>query len=172
MPLPSETQDASHPGFAQTLCAPLGPASPSEFPVADWDRYVFIRRLGAGGMGEVFEARDLRLERVVALKFIRGGDPRLHLRLAQEARAQARIDHPNVCKVFEVGEVGGKAYIAMERVDGIPLGLLSAMRPRTPPTRCSRGWSIATRSRSRQPASPTKPISSCTRRITSIVATS
>jgi serine/threonine-protein kinase len=125
MPLPPETQDASHPGFAQTVCAAPGPASPSEFPVADWDRYVFIRRLGAGGMGEVFEARDLRLERVVALKFIRGGDPRLHLRLAQEARAQARIDHPNVCKVFEVGEVGGKAYIAMERVDGIPLGQLA-----------------------------------------------
>jgi serine/threonine-protein kinase len=122
---PNETLEGTGVGFATTTPA-AGSRPSSPFPVADWDRYVFGRRLGEGGMGAVYEARDLRLGRLVALKFIRGGDPRLSMRLAQEARAQARIDHPNVCKVFEVGEVEGKAYIAMELVEGVPLGDLSA----------------------------------------------
>lgn len=69
-------------------------------------------------MGAVYEARDNRLGRNVALKFIRGGDPELTVRLAREARAQARIEHENVCKVYEVNEIQGKAYIAMQLVEG------------------------------------------------------
>jgi serine/threonine-protein kinase len=69
-------------------------------------------------MGEVYKARDRRLGRTVALKFILGSDPELVMRFLQEARAQARIDHPNICKVYEVGEVQGKAYIAMQFVEG------------------------------------------------------
>src|SRR5688572_25004404 len=107
---------------AGTLDAPVrGPPLTGDddgFPVRHWDRYEFIARIGAGGMGTVYYARDPRLGRDVALKFIRGGDPRLTLRLVREARAQARIDHPNVCKVYEAGEIGGKAYIAMELIDG------------------------------------------------------
>lgn len=91
------------------------------FPVSGWERYRFVAALGHGGMGSVYRAVDPRLEREVALKFIRGGDPRLTMRLLREARAQARVEHVNVCKVFEVGEVAGKAYIAMELVDGRPL---------------------------------------------------
>lgn len=72
-------------------------------------------------MGEVYRALDPRLGREVALKFIRGGDPRLTMRLIREARAQARVEHHNVCKVFEVGEVAGKVYIAMQLVEGHPL---------------------------------------------------
>jgi serine/threonine-protein kinase len=128
MAVPTETLDASGVGFAQTTpAAPRSsaPGAAPEFPVTEWDRYTFIRQLGEGGMGTVYEARDVRLGRAVALKFIRGGDPRLAMRLAQEARAQARIDHPGVCKVFEVGDVEGKAYIAMQLVDGLPLAGLA-----------------------------------------------
>lgn len=90
----------------------------STFPVVGWDRYEFLSLLGQGGMGAVYKARDRRIQRLVALKFIRGGDERMTLRLLQEARAQARIDHRGVCKVLEVGEVEGKAYIAMQLVEG------------------------------------------------------
>jgi eukaryotic-like serine/threonine-protein kinase len=88
------------------------------FPVSDWDRYVFIRILGEGGMGTVYQAMDPRLNRFVALKFIRGDNPRLVKRFVQEAKAQARIDHEHVCKVYEVGEVEGKPYIAMQYING------------------------------------------------------
>ncbi|MCU0686165.1 MAG: protein kinase, partial [Polyangiaceae bacterium] len=96
------------------------PASGDEggFPVAEGDRYEVLQSLGRGGMGEVYKARDRRLGREVALKFIRWGDPDYAIRLLQEARAQARIEHPNVCKVYEVGEVAGRAYIAMQLVGG------------------------------------------------------
>jgi eukaryotic-like serine/threonine-protein kinase len=112
------------PGSDEPLLAPTllsgKPAVPTagEFPVSSWERYEFIELLGRGGMGEVYKARDRRLDRVVALKFIRGADPDRVMRFLQEARAQARIDHPHVCKVYEVGEVGGKAYIAMQLVGG------------------------------------------------------
>lgn len=67
-----------------------------------WDRYEALSVLGAGGMGTVYKARDRRLGRVVALKFIRGGDERPTERFLQEARAQSRADHPGICKVLEV----------------------------------------------------------------------
>ncbi|MCY1040102.1 protein kinase [Corallococcus sp. bb12-1] len=86
--------------------------------VVAWERYELLEPLGRGGMGEVHRARDRRLGRVVALKFIQGADPERAMRFLQEARAQARIDHPNVCKVFEVGELGARAYIAMQLVEG------------------------------------------------------
>ncbi|HEU4532501.1 MAG TPA: serine/threonine-protein kinase, partial [Polyangiaceae bacterium] len=90
------------------------------FPVAEGDRYEVLEPLGRGGMGEVYRARDRRLGRAVALKFLRRSDPRYAVRLLQEARAQARIEHPNVCKVYEVGEVAGRAFIAMQLVSGRP----------------------------------------------------
>lgn len=103
-----------------------GPVSVSTlFPVPYWERYEAIAPIGEGGMGTVYKARDPRLNRFVALKFIRGNDPRLVDRFFREARAQARIDHPNVCKVFDVGEVQGHPYIAMEFVDGKPLDLMA-----------------------------------------------
>ena len=91
---------------------------PAAFPVPHWERYEFLELLGRGGMGEVYKARDRRLGRLVALKFIRGADPDRVMRFLQEARAQARIEHPNVCQVHEVGEVGGKSYIAMQLIGG------------------------------------------------------
>jgi tetratricopeptide (TPR) repeat protein/predicted Ser/Thr protein kinase len=75
-------------------------------------------RVGTGGMGEVFKAWDPDLERWVALKYLRHDDPELVQRLFREARAQARINHPGVCEVYEVGEEDGRPYIAMQFVDG------------------------------------------------------
>ena len=89
-------------------------------PVHDWDRYEILDYLGGGGMGRVFKAFDKRLGRHVAVKFIRGDDPELIQRFSQEARAQARVDHDRVCKVYDVGEIEGHPYIAMQFIDGIP----------------------------------------------------
>nr|MCU0682939.1 protein kinase [Polyangiaceae bacterium] len=91
------------------------------FPVPGWDRYQGVRLLGEGGMGRVYLAYDVRLRRHVALKFLRAETPELARRLVAEARAQARVDHERVCKVYEVGEVEGRPYVAMQYVDGRPL---------------------------------------------------
>lgn len=91
------------------------------YPVVDWDKYEFLSILGRGGMGAVYKARDRRLNRLVALKFILGDDPALVQRFLQEAHAQARLDHPNLCRVYEVGQVEGKPYIAMQFISGQPL---------------------------------------------------
>lgn len=88
-----------------------------QFPLESWDRYEFLKQVGQGGMGSVYKARDRRLDRIVALKFIRGGDQKMTARFMQEARAQSHIDHPNICKVLEIGEAEGKAYIAMQFID-------------------------------------------------------
>ena len=110
----SQTSDLSD---IPDMAAPTVPP-PSDYPVSNWDRYEFLELLGRGGMGCVYKARDRRIHRIVALKFIDGAGKRLKERFMQEARTQARIDHPSVCKVLEVGEVEGKAYIAMEFIDG------------------------------------------------------
>jgi eukaryotic-like serine/threonine-protein kinase len=97
----------------------------SAFPVPDWDRYTSLGFLGQGGMGKVFLAHDPRLRREVAIKFLHGDNPEHVRRLIAEARAQARVSHERVCKVHEVGEVEGKVYIAMQHIDGRPLGELA-----------------------------------------------
>lgn len=89
--------------------------------LAGWSRYEVSGRLGAGGMGEVFRAWDPRLGRFVALKFLASSDPETIERFGREARAQARVDHPAICKVFEVGEVAGRHYIAMQEIHGVTL---------------------------------------------------
>lgn len=104
---------------------PTGPAAEDRFPVLSWDRYEFIGLLGQGGMGAVYKARDRRLQRLVALKFIRGEDQRLIQRFQKEARAQSRIENPGICKVYDVGEVNGKHYISMQYIDGLSLRELS-----------------------------------------------
>ncbi len=93
-----------------------------DFPVRNWSRYRFQSFLGGGGMGQVYRAYDPRLGRSVALKFIRGDDPVLVERFKEEARAQARVDHDRICKIFEVGEVEGKLFIAMQLIQGEALG--------------------------------------------------
>ena len=84
-------------------------------------QYEIVSRLGRGGMGEVFLARDTRLRRRVALKTLSSelqSDTPTRDRLLAEARAAAAIDHPYVCKIYDVGEVDGLTFIAMEYVEG------------------------------------------------------
>jgi serine/threonine-protein kinase len=95
------------------------------FPVSGWKRYQCLRLLGQGGMGRVFLAHDSQLRRDVALKFVRDDDPDHMRRFISEARAQARVSHERVCQVFEVGEVQGRTYIAMQYIDGAPLNQLA-----------------------------------------------
>ncbi|MCG6948527.1 MAG: protein kinase [Acidobacteria bacterium] len=88
------------------------------FPVSGWDRYEFVEFIGRGGMGDVFKARDPRLGRHVALKFLRRDDPEQVKRFLREAKVQAKVEHENLCPVYEVGEAGGHSYIAMQYVAG------------------------------------------------------
>ena len=84
-------------------------------------RYEIIAPLGAGGMGEVHLARDEKLDRRVAVKALPAhlvADPIARERLRREAVASASLDHPFICKVFEVGESGDASYIVMEYVEG------------------------------------------------------
>jgi Protein kinase domain len=92
---------------------PLGPRLGS---------YEVLDRLGAGGMGEVYRARDTRLGRTVAIKVLRSGsDPELLHRLDREARAASALNHPNIVHIYDVGETAGEAgahYVVMELVEG------------------------------------------------------
>ena len=83
-------------------------------------QYRLTRKLGEGGMGIVFEARDERLGRLVAIKRVRGlsTDPSLKQRLWREARVAAGISHPNICQVYELGEEDGELFVVMELLAG------------------------------------------------------
>ncbi len=86
-------------------------------------RYRVLRKLGEGGMGEVYAALDERLGRPVAIKRIRerGQDESARRRFEREARAAASVSHPNVCQLHEIGEDDGALFIAMELLEGEPL---------------------------------------------------
>lgn len=107
-----------------TSSQPTSSAEPA-FPLPHWERYQAVRFLGQGGMGQVFLAYDPRLRRNVALKFVRDGAPELARRFLAEARAQARVHHERVCEMYEVGEIDGRAFIAMQYVNGRHLGQLA-----------------------------------------------
>jgi len=92
-------------------------------------RYRPVELLGSGGMSRVFRAWDPPLRRFVAVKLLRSEDPDLARRFLREAQAQARVEHPNVCKVFEVGEADGHPFIAMQLIEGQSLGEAVAARP-------------------------------------------
>jgi serine/threonine protein kinase/tetratricopeptide (TPR) repeat protein len=90
-------------------------------PGARLGRFEIVARLGAGGMGEVYRALDPQLEREIALKVLPAAmlaDATARSRLLREARMAARLNHPNVCTVHEVGEAEGQVYVAMELVSG------------------------------------------------------
>ena len=88
------------------------------------NQYQIIDRIGEGGMGVVYLADDTRLQRKVALKFVTNASLASSeeiTRFQREARATARLNHPYICTVYELGETDDKTYIAMEYVDGITL---------------------------------------------------
>ncbi len=101
---------------------------PAEGPErgGEWGRYRVEALLGSGGMGRVWKAWDTLLRRPVALKCLVAQDGASVERLLREARAQARIEHDNVCKVYDAGDVAGRPYIAMQLVAGGSLGEAAA----------------------------------------------
>jgi serine/threonine protein kinase len=115
-------------GMAAEAAAPLliiedevGPPQRTLSNGQQFGSYVILDPLGAGGMGEVYLARDTRLDRTVALKILPpdiSGDKRRMQRFRQEAKVASSLNQPNILTVFEFGEVGGLTFLATEFVDG------------------------------------------------------
>jgi serine/threonine protein kinase len=83
--------------------------------------YEIVSPLGAGGMGEVYRARDARLERDVAIKVLPtnlSSDPSLRLRLEREAKAVSKLSHPHICTLHDIGQQDGVDFLVMEYLDG------------------------------------------------------
>jgi len=124
---PSSTISAHGQGFLklQALETPPAPSSMEsvELPPTLHQRYGDITPLGRGGMSMVYKARDRQLGREVALKFLFDNED-TGLRLLREARSQARLNHENACKVYEVGIEDGKRYVVMQYIAGVPFDQL------------------------------------------------
>src|ERR1043165_9138349 len=131
MNMATQTDVADETGARDAKAGSPPPLAPEEianfFPQLE-----IIERLGGGGMGVVYKARQPRLNRLVALKILapeREKDPAFAGRFEKEAQALARLSHPNIVTIHDFGEAGGMYYLLMEFVDGVTLRqLLNASR--------------------------------------------
>lgn len=114
----------TRPNFGSHAAAADSPGNQSEATESSLGGYQIIEEIARGGMGVVFKARDVGLNRVVALKVIRAGDlagEEQVKRFRMEAEAAAKLDHPGIVPVYDVGETAGRHYYSMAFVDGVTL---------------------------------------------------